>query len=450
MKIEKIKPIPKYMIEIIRKEDIKNYPAQDGHTRYYAYLTKNDGELVKVTVAVKCRYKKWHCKQVAVHGLHSKDCFIRDIVFFYLGGYVTGWFSEGLTKYPKWYEDNSWGEQEDKLFDPYAPVVNIDYLQRFPEYKYSQIENYHYPDILQYLRLYEQYPQMEYLMKFGLSNLVMKKTVLQKLSKSKDFTKWLIQHRAEIPPDCYAETVLTAYKQNRTIAETQKRIAMKKRIISKNNYDFDSIRKLFKENLERLLSYIERQHTDENSYSDYIRACNYLHIDLTDTKNLLPLDFKRWHDERIGQMRILQAEERRKYQAEQERILAEKTRNFSKIVKKYLALQNCGRDGYVVFIAQSPAELIKEGANMSHCVGGENYRIKMSKGETLIFFVRRADEPDKSFVTVEYSPTRKTLLQCYAYENTRPEQPALDFINKIWLPYANETVNKMKRHKKAA
>ena len=46
MKPEKIKPIPKYMIELIKKTDSERYPTQDGKARYYAYLTKNDGELV--------------------------------------------------------------------------------------------------------------------------------------------------------------------------------------------------------------------------------------------------------------------------------------------------------------------------------------------------------------------------------------------------------------------
>lgn len=50
---EKIKPIPKYLIERIRKADRESYLAQDGHVRFYAYLTKNEGELVKMTVAVK-------------------------------------------------------------------------------------------------------------------------------------------------------------------------------------------------------------------------------------------------------------------------------------------------------------------------------------------------------------------------------------------------------------
>ena len=53
MLIEKIKPIPKYIVEKIRKRDAIRYPDPHGNTRFYSYLTKNDGELVKVTVAVR-------------------------------------------------------------------------------------------------------------------------------------------------------------------------------------------------------------------------------------------------------------------------------------------------------------------------------------------------------------------------------------------------------------
>ena len=81
MKIEKIKPIPKYILARIKKADKQNNVTLPHQTRFYAYLTKNDGELVKVTVAVKYRYKKWLYKQVAVHGVHS-DVFMGS---FYCG-----------------------------------------------------------------------------------------------------------------------------------------------------------------------------------------------------------------------------------------------------------------------------------------------------------------------------------------------------------------------------
>ena len=112
MLIEKIKPIPKYIAEKIKKLDDKMNREKPGVTRYYSYLTKNDGELVKVTVAVKYYRKQWLYKQVAVHGIHSEDCFVKDMVFYYIGGYQTGWYSEGGNRNKKWYE-GEWGWSED-------------------------------------------------------------------------------------------------------------------------------------------------------------------------------------------------------------------------------------------------------------------------------------------------------------------------------------------------
>ena len=92
MKIEKIKPIPKYIQRLIQKKDLEDCKEQNGIRRFYSYLTKNDGELVKVTVAVRNRYGKWHCKQVAVHGVNSDISFSKDLNFFYTGGYTGGWW----------------------------------------------------------------------------------------------------------------------------------------------------------------------------------------------------------------------------------------------------------------------------------------------------------------------------------------------------------------------
>ena len=48
-----IKPIPKYILRKIEREDKKEFPVPSKQLRFYAYLTKYRGELVKVTVAVK-------------------------------------------------------------------------------------------------------------------------------------------------------------------------------------------------------------------------------------------------------------------------------------------------------------------------------------------------------------------------------------------------------------
>ena len=129
MKIEKIKPIPKKFVAEIKKRETKI----DGHTRYYSYLTENDKELVKVTVAVKHYQGKLYYKQCAVHGLHSDKCFVKDMEYTYMGGYQTGWYYDGIGKEPKWYEDGKWYEAENKYFDVFSSLLNIDFLAKYDE-----------------------------------------------------------------------------------------------------------------------------------------------------------------------------------------------------------------------------------------------------------------------------------------------------------------------------
>ncbi len=198
MKQEKIKPIPKYIVARIKKADEQNKITLPGRTRFYSYLTKNDGELVKVTVAVRTRYKQWMYKQVAVHGLNSDKCFVKDMVFYYISGYQVGWYEQGAQIAPRWYESTEWDYSDDKYFDPFAPVVNREYLDKFPEYKYSAVNLYKGVDVLKYLRFYEKYPQIEYLMKAGLDGYAFSTQILQKIGKNKRFAKWLMKNRIEL------------------------------------------------------------------------------------------------------------------------------------------------------------------------------------------------------------------------------------------------------------
>ena len=190
MKIEKIKPIPQYILKLIRKRDKKDYPKPESRSRYYSYLTKNDGELVKVTVAVRHKKDKWYAKQCAIHGIHSKYCFVRDMNYSYLGGYTVGWYREGLKSNPAWYEKGAeWWESYDEYYDPYAPCVNKEYAQSLAAYRYSALNLYTYLNILPYLRTYEQHPVVEYFVKLGLSDFAKSILLVRRAEKDKDFRK---------------------------------------------------------------------------------------------------------------------------------------------------------------------------------------------------------------------------------------------------------------------
>lgn len=435
MKIEKIKPIPKYIIEKIKKLDKKNNPTPKGNTRFYSYLTTNDKELVKVTVAVRHKYTKWYYKQCAVHGVHSEECFAKDMVYYIIGGYYVEWYSEGLTKYPKDFENDEWWLYADKYYDPFAPIVNKEYLAKFPEYKYSAYEQYDGVDIMQYLRLYEKYPQTEYIVKLGLSKYAKSKQILSKVEKDKRFRKWLSTNHEELKTDLYyISTVLQAYQKNKPLKEIQAYESAKKTLCKEQWYK--PIRDFFKGDYKEYFEYINKQNITNRLYLDYLNACNYLNLDMSEDKNRFPHDFNYWHDVRIDEYnttKILKDEEERK----------EMYAKFSLIAEKYLPLQDNKKGEFIAIIAKSPADLINEGNVLHHCVGKMGYDQKFIREETLIFFIRSRENPDEPFVTLEYSLKQKKVLQCYAKGNSKPDEDVKEYVNAVWLPYANRTLKKI-------
>lgn len=283
MKIEKIKPIPKYIEKKIKAID-RTYPVR-GRTRFYAYLTKNDGELVKITVAVKEKKNKWCCKQVAVHGVHSDKCFVKDMEFTYVGGYIVGWYAEGFGKHKPWYEDGYWGWTVDNLYDPYAQVINREYiLEHFPKYKFSAIDRFTGIDVFKYLRLYEQYPQIEYLTKLGLHNLAMSKQILKLCGKDKRFCKWLAQNRNTLNKSfLYIPVVLQAYKKNQNVLELQTYYSAKLKL--SKDWLLEPLRIAFKNDVETLIRYLINKETNAYTYWDYWAACTHLGLDMNEEKN---------------------------------------------------------------------------------------------------------------------------------------------------------------------
>ena len=435
MKIAKIKPIPKYILAEIQKQDIKANPNPNGHTRFYSYLTTNDKELVKVTVAVKHKYKKWYYKQCAVHGVHSDECFVKDIGFTIYGGYIAGWYSEGLSKEPKWCDYEKWEVAPDKWGNPFAPIVNKEYIAKFPEYKYSAYEEYKGEDILQYLRLYEKYPQTEYLVKLGLPEIAKSKQILVKVAKDKRFRKWLSTNRNDIRINhYYVTTILQAYQKNKPLKEVQAYETAKRHLCTEKF--FKPIRELFDGDYHRYFEYIGKQQITNRLYLDYLNACNYLGLDMSEDKNRFPHDFNHWHDVRIDEYntaKALKDEEERK----------ELYTKFANVADKYSPLQYDKKSEFVAVIAKSPAELKREGEQLHHCVGKMNYDQKFIREETLIFFIRTRELPEIPFVTVEYSLKNKKVLQCYANGNSAPDKEVMHYVNDIWLPYANRTLKKI-------
>ncbi len=439
MNANMIKPIPVRIEKQIRKWDKTVCPQQSG-LRYYSYLTTIQKELVKITVAMRNKGKNpAYIKQVAIHGVYSDKCLVRDMAYNYLGGYRVGWFYEGI-KYPNgrpFYNDGIWYEADFKYYNPYSKVINPNFPLKLQEFKYSAIDILKPVYPIKYLRTYLKYPQTEYLIKLGLTQYVDSIMILSLIGKDKKFRKWLACNREKLNQNrgYYVNVVIGAYNSGKSLEILQQCQEIEIKLL--HDYSLKPIRKVFKnEELKRFADYIKKQNTNAYSYSDYYKACKYLKLDMTENKNRYPNDFQRWHDIRIDEYNTAKAikdkEERKKFY-----------NKFAEIAQKYIALQQDKDDMYIVIIAKSPQDLINEGETLHHCVGRMNYDQKFVREESLIFFIRDKQNPTVPYVTMEYSLSQKKILQCYGDHDQKPNDDVLYFANKKWLPYANKRIKKI-------
>lgn len=274
------------------------------------------------------------------------------------------------------------------------------------------------------------------LMKFGFTRIAQSIMILKQCGKDKSFCKWLLANKTILQNNhFYKDVILRAYKTNRPLEQLQSYKEAKLRLV--HDSFLAPIKELFKgKKLERFFDYIAKQRTNPNTYLDYLKACQDLGLNMNEDKNLFPHNFKRWHDIRIDEYatkKAMEDEEKRK----------QLYTKFAEIADKYNALQHSKRSAFICVIAHSPADLIREGEMLHHCVGRMNYDQRFIREESLIFFIRNKQEPDTPFVTVEYSLKNKKVLQCYGDHDHKPSDDVLHYVNKIWLPYANKILKQI-------
>lgn len=418
MRVSEIRAIP----QDVKTEIISLCRASDRNiTKYYAYFdVLSSGELVKITIATHRHPKtqKLMMKQVAVRDLDG-NAVARDMYFTYIVGYMTDWTFE---KNGSHQAKGRWVKIEDKYFNPGARFVCIDKLAD-TSFKYAGYKEYYAVtgmDVMTYLRIWREHPKVEILAKAGLGFLCNSKLIIGKCEKDKKFIEFLRQNLDYLKPYEHQLSVMpivNAYKWCMSIDKAEIITHMSgyiKNVIPRCEY-------------EKFAGYILRNNTSSSNYADYVHACLALGIDMTDTKNKYPKDFRYWHDMRADQYYMV------KHKVEAERLLD--------IADKYKGLQY--EDEYCVFIAKSHRDLVDEGNALQHCVGKMNYDSRMIKEESLIFFVRRRENPSQPYVTIEYSLRTKKVLQCYREQNFKPPQDVLNFVYDKWQKHAIKALKKI-------
>ena len=72
-----------------------------------------------------------------------------------------------------------------------------------------------------------------------------------------------------------------------------------------------------------------------------------------------------------------------------------------------------------------------EGKILHHCVGGDNYLQKHNDGKSYILFLRRKDNPEQQYITVEIQDLR--IIQWYGAYDKKPEKQKIDKWLDDWV-----------------
>lgn len=127
---------------------------------------------------------------------------------------------------------------------------------------------------------------------------------------------------------------------------------------------------------------------------DYWNMCEALGMDLSDKHVRFPRDLCLAHD---------QVMERQREQKNE--LLEEKFRERAEALEKF----SFQWDGLIIRAASSQQELNDEGKQLRHCVG--TYADKHASGRSSIFFIRHADNQEKSYFTLELDEKQLKVLQ---------------------------------------
>lgn len=164
---------------------------------------------------------------------------------------------------------------------------------------------------------------------------------------------------------------------------------------------------------------IERKQNMANDWLEYIGWCKELKYDLSNMFIYMPNNFRKVHDRTAEEYKALQdkkaaAEKRRREEAARKE-LEQTKKAIAEIFESSEGMDafSIKGKGLILVVPKNGDEIRAEGEALHHCVGG--YVERVAKGETNIFFVRKADEPDKSYFTMEWNHNK--IIQCRGMKN---------------------------------
>lgn len=400
---------------------------------------------------------------------HIED-FLQETVRYAIRGAKTAkWQKQGKWNYymkTERYELDEWTRWSDnRIYDGgyYFYTGGIEEALSGTAMQYADLDGYltaerHNKNPIYFLEYHARYPVVEFLWKAGYRNIVHNRVfgmskenrnaIRWERKKLKECFKFPLRILKLMPPEEWSLNDIQRVndlweRYGGKITDTEIQLVLE----SKVDIQLWSGATPYA-NAGRILKYIKNQ-TDKREeknpdrriisqndtarvYRDYLQECEQLHIDLQDKEILFPKDLTAAHNRTMEQVKF------EKNKADQEK--------FQKAVEK-LEKFAWSEGEFFIRPAREQMELTAEGKALHHCVGG--YIKRMAEGETAIFFLRKASEPDKPFYTLELQ--KKRVIQCRTEHNASYDRnPDVKNFVDMWMEKIVKSGGKKKAKEAAA
>lgn len=177
----------------------------------------------------------------------------------------------------------------------------------------------------------------------------------------------------------------------------------------------DSFEIMIRYGFRKIMRYLDNNGITKNinEYFDYIEACHNLNFRMT-KEILYPENLRVAHDEVMKKVQMKNN--------------AEKEMAYQELRKSDLAIYKpLEVDNLLIRLPESISEIIDEGISQHNCVG-KMYVDRIISRKSDILFVRKKEEPNKSFVTLEVFDGR--IVQCRYKYNKVCGSKITDAVNK--------------------
>lgn len=306
--------------------------------------------------------------------------------------YASGWTTSDANTNQLFPVIDNWSGRVVIGFEQYNDPIK--YLkqscQKYSAYDYLIPSEQEHNHMFEYLLKYEKHPQLEMVMKMGLYHLTKNLTGFRWRKKGYDMLGITKQEL----PYLKAGMNLKEYKGIREWCLKYKLTTSEAKFALKFIYN----KELFS---YRLLKYLMNKEISIHDYLDLMKMKEELGLP-DENKYLYPVDFHELHDTLHTKIKLKHSEE-----------INKRIKKREKELKKYALEKN----GLVIMPILNQEDLIYEGKELHHCVGG--YASSVAHGETAIFAIRKAEEKDIPYVTLELRD--KNVIQVRGYRNNVSE-----------------------------